>query len=244
MDPILALAKKYNLKVIEDMAQSLGAEYKGRKAGSLGDAGCISFFPSKNLGAYGDGGMVVTNDEEIAERVKVLRVHGCKKRYYHLIDGYNSRLDTLQAAVLRVKLKYLNGWNEQRRQNAYLYNRLFKEANFVDNYDFHQSINPVSKVLIPCEPEYNKHVYYLYTIRAGKRNELQTELKSNGISTAVYYPIPLHLQEVCKHLNYKKGDFPISEHLSKDIISLPMYPELSSEQIEKIVNLIKEAQGC
>lgn len=238
MDPILTIAKKYELKVIEDMAQSLGAEYKGRKAGSRGDAGCISFFPSKNLGAYGDGGMVITDDEEIAERIKVLRVHGCRKKYYHFIDGYNSRLDTLQAAVLRVKLKYLNGWNEKRRQNSYLYNRLFKEANLTDGRDSSPKINFFSKIVIPCEPEYNKHVYYLYTIRARKRDELQTELKSKGISTAIYYPLPLHLQEVCRPLGYKQGDFPVSEHLSKDIISLPMYPELSPEQIEGIVNLI------
>ena len=238
MDPILTLAKKYELKVIEDMAQSLGAEYQGRKSGSLGDAGCISFFPSKNLGAYGDGGMVVTNDEEIAERIKVLRVHGCQKKYYHFIDGYNSRLDTLQAAVLRVKLKYLPDWNEQRRRNSYLYNRLFKEANLADGCDSPPNIDFFSKIVIPYEPENNKHVYYLYTIRAGKRDELQAELKSNGISTAIYYPIPLHLQEVCRPLGYKQGDFPVSEHLSKDIISLPMYPELSSEQIERIVNIV------
>ena len=242
MDPILTIAKKYELKVIEDMAQSLGAEYKGRKAGSLGDAGCISFFPSKNLGAYGDGGMVVTNDEEIAERVKILRVHGCQKKYYHFIDGYNSRLDTLQAAILRVKLKYLPGWNEKRRQNAYYYNDLFnfffpsppEGEGRVRGFPSGNS----ATVTTPFEPEYNKHVYYLYTIRARKRDELQAELKTNGISTAIYYPIPLHLQEVCKPLGYKQGDFPVSEHLSGDIISLPMYPELSPEQIEKIVNLI------
>jgi dTDP-4-amino-4,6-dideoxygalactose transaminase len=226
MDPILKLTKKYNLRILEDCAQSIGAEYKGKKAGSFGDIGCFSFFPSKNLGAYGDGGMIVTDNKEIAERIRMLRVHGTKERYYHSIDGYNSRLDEIQAAILRVKLKYLDKWTENRRKNAYLYNKLL------------QSLNTVK---IPYEPEYNKHVYYLYTVKLSeKRDKLQEYLKSNQISTCVYYPLPLHLQEVYKNLGYKKGDFPVSEKCSKEVLSLPLYPELNESDINTVVEKIKE----
>jgi len=227
MDPIMNIAKKYNLWVVEDCAQAIGAEYKGRKVGSIGDVGALSFFPSKNLGAYGDGGMVVTNNEKVARKLKILRVHGCEKKYYHLIDGYNSRLDELQAAILRVKLRHLNEWTEKRRQNVYYYNELFN------------SFNPAT-VTTPFEPDYNKHVYYLYTIRTQHRDILQDTLRSRGISAAVYYPVPLHLQEVYRGMGYKKGDFPVSEQCSKEILSLPIYPELTKEQIEEIVKAIKE----
>jgi dTDP-4-amino-4,6-dideoxygalactose transaminase len=228
MDSIMNIAKKYNLHVIEDCAQAIGAEYKGRKVGSIGDVGALSFFPSKNLGAYGDGGMVITNNEEIAKKVRMLRAHGCEKKYYHLIDGYNSRLDELQAAILRVKLHYLNEWNEKRRQNAYYYNKL------LNSFDS-------ETIITPFEPNYNKHIYYLYTIRTPHRDILQNTLSSYGISTSVYYPVPLHLQEVYKDMGYKKGDFPIAEQCSKEVLSLPIYPELTKEQIEEIVRKIN---GC
>ncbi len=227
MDSIMGLAKRYDLKVVEDCAQAMGAEYKGRKVGSIGDLGCISFFPSKNLGAYGDGGMVITNDAEIAERVRMLRVHGCKMKYYHLIDGFNSRLDTIQAAVLRVKLKYLDRWNDLRRKNAYYYNNLFNSNN-----------NCQVPVIIPFESGYNKHVYYLYTVRVQERDMLRGYLTLRGISTAVYYPLPLHLQKVYADLGYKRRNFPISEQASEQVMSLPLYPELTEEQQDYVVEKI------
>jgi len=250
MDPILELAKKYNLKVVEDCAQSLGAVYYSnqspitnhqspitnhqspitnhRKVGSLGHAGCLSFFPSKVLGAYGDGGMVVTNSPEIAEKVTMLRNHGCRERYYHLVPGFNSRLDALQAAILRVKLRHLDGWLELRRQKASHYARL---------------LEPVDGVEPPYSAPYSYHIFNYYTIRVNSsklsRDELREFLNSEGIATAIYYPLSLHLQEVYKSLGYKPGDFPESEHSQEEVLSLPMYPELSEEQIEKIVEAIK-----
>lgn len=230
MDPIMRLAKENNIKVIEDCAQAIGAEYKGRKVGSIGDAGCISFFPSKNLGCYGDGGMVVTNNDEIARKIRILRVHGCETKYHHLIDGFNSRLDTIQAAVLRVKLKYLTQWNDQRRQKARTYNELFNKLN----------ANRYTLNAIPCEESYAKHVFYAYTVRVARRAELMEYLRNHGIPTMIYYPVPLHLQDVYKHLNYKRGDFPISEQLSDEALSLPIYPELTNEQQEYTVKKIGE----
>lgn len=224
MEPIMQLAKAHNLTVIEDCAQAIGAEYKGKKVGSIGDAGCLSFFPSKNLGCYGDGGMVVTNNETIAKRVKVLSVHGCETKYYHLVDGFNSRLDTLQAAVLRVKLKYLNQWNTLRREKFLNYNKLFASL----------------KIIIPQEMSYAKHVGYAYTIRVQRRAELMEFLKANGVPSMIYYPVPLHLQDVYKNLGYKRGDFPISEKLSDEVLSLPIYPELTKEQQEYIAQKIGE----
>jgi len=228
MDPIMELGKKHNLKVIEDCAQALGAEYKGRKVGSLGDAGCLSFFPAKNLGAYGDGGMVITNDPKVAETVDMLRKHGSKASYYHLIPGFNSRLDTLQAAILRVKLKHLDRWNELRRSRALLYNQLLSQIG---------SVEP------PYLEEHNKHSYKYYTIRMKDshldRSEFRKQLESSGIQTAVYYPLSLHLQEVYKPLGYKQGDFPQSERAQQQVFSLPMYPELGDQQIEEVVGKIK-----
>jgi dTDP-4-amino-4,6-dideoxygalactose transaminase len=210
--------------VIEDTAQALGAEYKGRKVGSFGEAGCLSFFPSKTLGAYGDGGMVVTNREELAEKLRVLRMHGGKGKYYHSLPGYNSRLDALQAAILRVKLKYLEEWNEKRRKNAHYYNKLFADM----------------KLILPFEANYGKHIYYLYTIRLKKRDELKKYLESKGISSATYYPLPLHRQEVYRYLGYKEGDFPQAEKASGEVLSLPMYPELDKKEQEEIARVIKE----
>ena len=229
MDLIMRLAKKYNLKVIEDAAQAHGAEYKEEKVGSIGDVGCFSFYPGKNLGAYGDAGMVVTNNEEIAEGTKLLRNHGrITKKYEHDIEGYSSRLDNLQAAILRVKLRHLNKWNDMRRENAKKYNEL---------------LNNIDNVIVPYEADYAKHVYHLYVIRVEKgRDKLREELKSNGIATGIHYPIPLHLQEAYKYLEYRYGDFPVTEKASQEILSLPMFAELSDEQIEEIVELIKNVK--
>ena len=229
MDPILELAKKHNLKVIEDCAQALGAEYKGKKVGSLGDAGCLSFFPSKVLGAYGDGGMVVTNDPEIAETVRILRVHGSKTTYQHVMHGFNSRLDALQAAILRVKLKHLDRWNELRRSKAALYTRLLSQVDGIEP--------PYSEK--NCKSSCN---YYTVRIKGSRlsRDELRKHLESKGIQTMVYYPLSLHLQEVYKYLKHKSGDFPQSEQVQEQVLTLPMYPELSEEQIEEIAQTIRK----
>ena len=228
MDDILVIARKHNLKVVEDCAQAMGAEYKGKKVGSLGDAGCLSFFPSKNLGAYGDGGMVVTNDPQIADIVRILRVHGSKVTYQHVMHGFNSRLDALQAAVLRVKLKYLDRWNELRRAKTALYNRLLSQVEGIEPLHFAKG---------------GKSSCNYYTIRLKdsrvNRNELRKHLESKGIQTMVYYPLSLHLQEVYRYLGYKPGDFPQSERAQEQVLSLPMYPELSEEQIEEVVKEIK-----
>ena len=227
MDPIMKLAKKYDLKVIEDAAQAHGAEYKREKVGSIGDVGCFSFYPGKNLGAYGDAGMVVTNNEEIAEKIRLLRNHGrITKKYEHKIEGYSSRLDNLQAAILRVKLKYLNKWNDMRRSNAKKYNEL---------------LNNIGGTITPYEAEYAKHVYHLYVIGVEKegRDKLREELRSKGIATGIHYPIPLHLQPAYRYLGFKEGDFPVTEKTSREILSLPMFAELNDQQIEEIVELIK-----
>jgi len=228
MERILDVARKHNLKVIEDCAQALGAEYKGRKVGSLGDAGCLSFFPSKVLGAYGDGGMVVTNDPEIAETVRILRVHGSKTTYQHVMHGFNSRLDALQAALLRVKLKYLDRWNELRRSKAALYTRLLSQVDGIEPPYFEKN----------CKPSCN---YYTVRIKDSRlsRDELRKHLESKGIRTMVYYPLSLHLQEVYKYLKHKSGDFPHSEQAQEQVLTLPMYPELSEEQIEEVASEIK-----
>jgi len=227
MEPILEISKKCNLKIIEDCAQALGAEYQGKKVGSMGDASCLSFFPAKNLGAYGDGGMVITNEPEIAEVVDILRKHGGRIGYYHLLPGFNSRLDAIQAAILRVKLKHLDEWNELRHQHASLYTQLLSQMD---------GIEP------PCSDEHNKSSCNYYTIRLKdsrlNRDELRKHLNAKGIQTAVYYPLSLHLQEVYKSLGHKPGDFPHSEQAQEQVLSLPMYPELSQRQIEEVVAAI------
>lgn len=228
MDILMKIAAKYNLYVIEDCAQAIGAECNDKKAGSMGDVGCFSFFPSKNLGCYGDGGMIVTSNEEIANKIKVLRVHGGQKKYHHTVDGYNSRLDEIQAAILRVKLRYLDQWIDKRQLHADYYNKLFKQQN-------------CDGIIMPFEAEYCKHVYYIYTIRTKNREKLQDALKANSISSAIYYPVPLHLQQVYSHLNYTENSFPVSEQCGREVISLPIYPEISAEQIESIVNTINSA---
>lgn len=229
MDDILFLGRKYGIKIIEDCAQALSAMHKGKKVGSIGDAGCLSFFPSKNLGAYGDGGMVITSDQEVAETVKILRQHGAKSTYLHVMNGFNSRLDALQAAILRIKLKKLDAWSELRRQNALFYTRLLKN---------------IEGITAPYIVEHNITSANYYTIRINNinivRNDLRQYLAAKGIETAIYYPLSLHLQEACKSLNYKIGDFPYSELAQEQVLSFPMYPEISREQMTYVVDNVKE----
>lgn len=221
MDPLIELAEKHDLKVIEDACQAHGAEYNGKKVGSLGDIGCFSFYPTKNLGAYGDGGMVITNDEKIAEKLRLLRNYGQTKRYCHEIKGYTSRLDEIQAAVLRVKLKKLETWNNARRDNAKLYSKLLKK-----------------EIVTPIERQNCKHVFYLYVIRARRRDELQEWLKTNRISTDIHYPTPIHLQEAYSDLGIGKGSLPVTEQFAGQIMSLPIYPELTKEEILRVADVI------
>lgn len=227
MDQILAIAKKHGLKVIEDCAQAIGATYKGRKAGSMGDAGCISFFPSKNLGGVGDGGMVVTNNDGICNQTKLLRVHGSSSKYAHSVLGYNSRLDNIQAAVLRVKLKSLDKWAEARRANAAYYTKAFSR---------------IAGVTVPFVGSDNTHVYHQYVlmVEEARRDKLIDFLVNSGIESRVYYPIPLHLQECYKSIGYKKGDFPNSEKASLCTLALPVYPELKKSELKFVVDKIRE----
>ncbi len=224
MAPILELARKYQLVVIEDVAQAHGAEYKGKKAGTMGDMGCFSFYPSKNLGAYGDGGMIITDDNTLAERLKLLRNYGQEKRYYHKIKGFNSRLDEMQAAILRKKLRHLDNWNHQRRQHAALYYSLLEHE----------------PVITPVEAAHNRHVYHLYVIRTQDRDRLQSYLREHGIGTLIHYPIPVHLQEAYADLDIPHGTFPAAEGCAGEILSLPMFPELGAVQIEEICSCIHE----
>lgn len=224
MDPIIEIAKKYNLFVIEDCAQAVGATYKGRKVGSIGDVGCFSFFPSKNLGAYGDAGAITTNSTCIFDRILALRNHGGRVRYYHEEIGVNSRLDEIQAAILRVKLPYIEEWNDERRKVAYNYNKLFK--------DFKELETPVELENIRC-------VYHQYTVKVPFRDELNAQLRDKGVMSMIYYPVPLHKQELHKKLGYKDGDLPVTEHLTKLVLSLPMFPELTYEQQVTIVEAVK-----
>lgn len=224
MDPILKLARKHNLRVVEDCAQAIGASYKGRKAGSMGDAGGMSFFPSKNLGAFGDGGMVITNDKEIADKIKILRVHGSSRRNYHDILGYNSRLDNLQAAILRVKLRFLDSWIKIRQELARLYDSLLSGLD----------------IITPFVPEYNKHTYHLYIAASPYREKLLEHLVSSGIEARVYYPVPLHLQKCYLNLGCKKGDLPASEWAAENTLAIPLYPELKREGVEMVVKSIRK----
>jgi dTDP-4-amino-4,6-dideoxygalactose transaminase len=225
MDAIMSLAVQHDLIVIEDAAQAIGATYKGRKAGSIGTAGCFSFFPSKNLGGLGDGGMVVTQDEELADRLLQCRDHGMKPRYFHKWVGANFRLDTIQAAGLIVKLKYLDGWSAQRRANADRYNELFAD---------------VPDVVTPTVRDGNVSIYNQYVIRVPRRDELQAFLIENGIGCAIYYPLSLHEQECFAPLGYAKGDFPESEKAAAETLALPIYPELTDEQIVYVADKVKE----
>ena len=228
MEPILKLSKKYRLAVVEDAAQTIGAEYKGKRAGSIGDFGCFSFYPSKNLGGFGDGGMVITNNEKLAEKVRILRVHGSKPKYYHKFVGINSRLDEIQAAVLRIKLKHLKTWENNRIEGAKRYNKLFQGAGLLD------------VVSLPTARPYNRHVFNQYIIRVKKRDNLREHLAKEGIGTEIYYPVPLHLQQCFKYLGYKKRDFPVSEKAAKETLALPIYPELTPAEQEYVVAKISE----
>ena len=225
MDPINQIAEKYNLVVIEDAAQAHGAEYNQRRVGSLGNAACFSFFPGKNLGAYGDGGIVVTNDKSIHEKILRLRNHGRTKKYLHEFEGVNSRLDNLQAAILEVKLKKLDEWNENRRKNAKKYDDL---------------LSKVKGVTIPKIKDGNSSVYHLYVIQVDERDKLKDFLSEKGIASGIHYPVPLHLQPAYSYLGLKEGAFPDTERISKRILSLPMFPELSDDQIERVAKAIEE----
>jgi dTDP-4-amino-4,6-dideoxygalactose transaminase len=229
MDAILAVAGRHKLVVIEDAAQAIGSEWKGRRAGSMGDYGCFSFFPSKNLGCAGDGGMVVTRDATRADKVRVLRAHGSKPKYYHKIIGGNFRLDSLQAAVVTAKLPYLDGWTAGRQANARRYRRLFEEAGLMQK----------GLVGLPHELPDVRHIYNQFVIRVARRDELQAYLKEQGIGTEIYYPVPMHLQECFAYLGHRPGDFPQSEAAAKETLALPIYPELSDEQAGYVVEKIR-----
>jgi len=229
MDPILAFAKSRNLPVIEDNAQAIGASYKGRPTGSFGDASCLSFYPTKNLGAYGDAGMIVTDSPRIAERVRTLRNHGQSAKYLSSEPGWNSRLDEMQAAILRVKLRHLSNWQRARQSNAAEYTRL---------------LNRIPGVMPPVTPEGFEHVFHQYTIRVERRDALQQFLSARKIGSTVYYPYPLHLQPLYAALGHKPGDFPHAERAAQEVLSLPMYPELRRDQIARVVETIAEFLKC
>ncbi|MFZ5565203.1 MAG: DegT/DnrJ/EryC1/StrS family aminotransferase [Thermodesulfobacteriota bacterium] len=226
MDPLMDLARQHNLTVIEDAAQAIGSEYKGRRAGSVGDVGCFSFFPSKNLGAFGDGGIVTANSKELYEKVHILRVHGSHPKYYHSYIGGNFRLDALQAAIVSIKLKHLDAWTEKRRQNAAIYRKLFEAAGLS------------GKVTLPADVM-SRHIYNQFVISvAERRNDLMAFLKEREVGVEIYYPVPLHLQKCFAYLGYQAGDFPVSEHAAAHTLALPIYPELSHEQLEYVVDSI------
>lgn len=219
MEHILEVAKKCDLKIVEDACQSHGAECNGKRVGSIGDIGTFSFYPGKNLGAYGDAGAVTTNNDELAEKIKLMRNHGRTQKYEHTYLGMNERIDGLQAAILNVKMHHIEHWTHKRRENAEIYNELLGGT----------------EVITPYVPEFSKHVYHLYVVRVKNRDEVWKKMNDNGIGAGVHYPIPLHLQPAFKELGYKEGDFPVTEKITKEILSLPMYPELTREQIEFVV---------
>jgi dTDP-4-amino-4,6-dideoxygalactose transaminase len=225
MDPLMAIARKHGLRVIEDCAQSFGAEYRGKRTGSLGDFGCFSFFPSKNLGCYGDGGMVITDDQKAAERLLSLRNHGSKVRYYHEEIGYNSRLDEVQAAILNIKFKRIDAYNEGRRRSAALYTGFLS----------------VPSVQTPFESKDCKHVFHQYTIRVRDRDGVKKKLDDAKVSSMIYYPVPCHLQTAYADLGMKPGSLPVAEQAAREVLSLPMFPELTEEQIRSVSDAVKSA---
>lgn len=228
MDSILKIAKKYKLKVLEDTAQAFGAEYKGRKAGTIGSCGAVSFFPGKNLGAFGDAGMALTNNKIVAERIKILRNQGNKEKYHHIMLGYNNRLDNIQAAVLRVKLKYLDSWNKKRQENA---NYLNEQLQYL-------------KIKTPNVADYTTHIYHQYVLRLeNSRKGLLEYLRNKGIDCRIYYPTPLHLQKCFKNLHYKRRDLPESEKAASQTLAIPVYPELTKAELDYIAGSIKEFLG-
>ena len=227
LDPIIASAEERGIPVIEDAAQSIGSEYKGRRAGSIGAIGCFSFFPSKNLGAFGDAGLCTSNDAALAERLRSLRVHGSRVKYYHDSIGINSRLDALQAAVLRVKLRYLDGWSAARQRNAELYRQLLETAG--------------APIAVPRPALYQtRHIYNQFVIRCERRDALRESLQQKGVGTEIYYPLPLHLQPCFAYLGYKEGDFPVSERVAKTTLALPVYPELRRDDLEYVADQISK----
>ena len=225
MGPLLELAGSHGFKVIEDNAQAMGAEYDGKKTGSLGDTGCLSFFPSKNLGAYGDGGMVVTNDTEINERARMLRTHGWRKKNFPEIVGYNSRLDELQAAILRIKLNHLDAWSQRRREVAAQYKKQLSDLG----------------IGVPYEASSVKHVYHLFVVRLRQRDEVLHYLREKGIGSAVYYPHPLHLTQPCQFLGLKEGDLAVTEQMSRETLAIPLYPEMSDQEVQEVVAALEGA---
>ena len=228
MDVLLAIAKRHHLHLIEDACQAHGAEYKGRKAGTFGIAGCFSFYPGKNLGALGEGGAISTNDGELAQRLRMLRDHGSQRKYEHSVPGYNFRLEGLQGGILKVKLPHLDGWNEQRRSIAAIYRKAFQG----------------SAIVPPREMPDCKHIYHLYVVQVENRDAIKEELAASGIATGLHYPVPLHLQEAYRDLGYSQGDFPVAEKLAKRILSLPMYPGMSAEAADYVAATMLELVSC
>jgi dTDP-4-amino-4,6-dideoxygalactose transaminase len=224
MDPILDIARKYNLGVIEDACQAHGAEYKREKAGSLGDAGCFSFYPGKNLGAYGEAGAVVTHNSELAGKMRMLRDHGQSKKYHHDVIGWNNRMDGIQGAILSAKLKHLSAWNESRRRNSQLYSELLKGAD---------------SIIVPEEAAYARHIYHVYALRVQNRDKVMNSLGERGISCGIHYPVPIHLTDAYKFLGLGRGSFPVAEQCADEFLSLPMFPELTPEQVEYVATEIK-----
>lgn len=234
MGPIMDLAKRHNFSVIEDAAQAIGSEYRdGRRACSMGTIGCLSFFPSKNLGCLGDGGMVVTNNPDLAEQMRVLRVHGSKPKYYHKLIGGNFRLDTIQAAVLNVKLNYLDGWTKKRQENADRYETLFQQSSLVQR----GNVRLPEAVYRPSGAKHY-HIYNQFVLRVERRDDLMVHLKQKGIGAEIYYPVPFHLQECFRYLGYLQGDFPESERAANETVAIPIYPELTLEQQSEVVEAI------
>jgi dTDP-4-amino-4,6-dideoxygalactose transaminase len=225
MDPLRKLAAKHNIRIIEDAAQAHGTEYKKRKVGALGDLGCFSFYPTKNLGALGDAGMAVTNDEQVFEKLMKLRDYGRKTRYEHSSIGYNSRLDSIQAVFLKERLRRLDQWNKKRIEAASLYKKYLMD---------------IDKIVLPHEDASGKHVYHIFAIRIQNRDRIQEVLRKKGVTAMVHYPVPLHLQEVYKSLGYKKGDFPVAERISHEVLCLPIFPHIKKQQIKFVADKIKE----
>jgi dTDP-4-amino-4,6-dideoxygalactose transaminase len=238
MDEFGRIAGEYGVDIIEDAAQAFGAKWRDKKAGGLGKAAAFSFYPTKNLSAYGDAGCVTTNDDELAAHVRRLRNHGSRQRYYHEEIGWNSRLDAIQAAVLRVKLKHLDPWNQQRRMLACRYHGLLGNAGLVQAGA--QSVTPQAPITLLASPPEAHHIYHQYVVRAWRRDELRSFLTSQGIGTEIYYPVPLHLQECFAYLGYKAGDLPESERAAKEVLALPMFPELREDEQQRVVAAIAE----
>ncbi len=235
MDPLLEVAERYHLSVIEDACQAIGADYKDQRAGSIGDLGCFSFFPSKNLGGYGDGGLVTCNSAALADQVSLLRNHGQRPKYHNHVVGGNFRMDALQGAVLRAKFDHLENWTEARRYHASLYQQLFTQSGIsipIDQLKYKEGI------VLPVETGFGRHIYHLYMIRTKHRDELAAYLKKHGIGSEVYYPVPLHLQECFSDMGYKPGDFPNSELAAKESLALPIYPELTEDMVSRVAETV------